>query len=918
MKRSADGNFLRATRAAALAGVACMAGFGGLAQAQESKDAAVELQKVEVTGSRLQRVDLEGPAPVTIITREEIARQGYITVTDILGDLSQNSGGEFNAGVSFFFARGSQSVDLRAFGAGRTLVLLDGRRLPVFPQGLNGTDQFVDLSSIPVALVERVEILTDGASAIYGSDAIGGVVNIITRKNIEQTTIAGRISGTSDGGGSARRLQFSTGSFDKDSSYALTAEYNRQNALQFADRDYSDSDYNFGGNGSGFGNTFVNDDGSTVVDPDCGTADSPIGTDGRLVGSRCRFDRSKYRQWIPDSEKASVYLRGERNFDFGKFYTRLGYYQATQIFNLEPNAYSGGESFAFTSNQIVPLTNFPIDPSFGGNSPGYVPSDAPNDPTPGDGMGGYFNRRLVEFGPRGGNLRTEALTGLIGLQGNWGLYNWDVGVSRNQSRVLQRTPTIISSVFDSMVSNEGLDLLQPIPEANIIRASHTQLERGVSSNILVDGTVTGPLGLTLPGGPALFAVHTDYNQEEYEDTFDNVSLNGDVFDGGTSGGGDRDYAALGLELNLPVLASLEVNLAGRYDKYIDDSETGSAFSPRISIGYRPISSLLLRASAGKSFRAPDLQRLFGGSTNGFFSVIDTPLCLAVGGDPSAENPIPECQPIQSVPGVVGANPSLEEEKGENFNLGVSWEILTGLNATVDAYHIKLKNIVDELDAQDILDKCALEGNFCGLITREPANNPVGGVLGDPNTGGSSFALISATAQNLAVQQVEGVDVSLDYAFKLSGIGNFTTGVNWSVITSLLTQTSEADPEVQEIGFSQIPKHRGNLSLDWTLSNLGVNVRGDWIGRFPGEIIVEPAKDEEYIGSWITWNTQVRYSFGKWGTARMGVDNIFDKQPSRDPTYAGGGPNVQNQWLSNLVLFSNPLGRQGYLQYEFNF
>eukprot|EP00456_Euglypha_rotunda_P022689 TRINITY_DN19063_c0_g2_i1.p1 TRINITY_DN19063_c0_g2~~TRINITY_DN19063_c0_g2_i1.p1 ORF type:complete len:579 (+),score=100.54 TRINITY_DN19063_c0_g2_i1:285-2021(+) len=558
MKLSVEGKFRLAVQSALVAGLS-LSGMTA-ARAQDELPPAAEaegasnLGTIQVTGSRLKRVDVEGPSPVTIIGKDQIDRRGYVSVADILGDLAQNSGGEFNQGVSFNFARGAQAVDLRGFGAGRTLILLDGRRLPAFPQGLGGTDSFVDLSTIPVALIDRVEVLTDGASAIYGSDAIGGVVNIITRKNVEQTTLTARASGTQDGGGSGRRLQFTTGSFDADSSYALTAEYNQQNPLWFRDRSYSDSDFNRGGLGSGFGNTFINDDGSTVVDPTCGTEDSPVGTAGVLVGTRCRFDRSKYRQFVPDTEKGSIYLSGERHMGSVTGYGRVGYYQANQIFTLEPNAYSGGESAAFTSNRIVPDSHFP-------DGPGYVADGAPNDPIPGDGMGGTFARRLVEFGPRGGKLRTEALTGLVGAKGTIGSYDWDVGLSRNEVRITQKTPTIISSVLDDMVSNEGLNLLEEIPTENLLRARHLQVESGVSRNLQTDATITGPLGFSLPGGAAQFALNVNYNQEEYEDTYDSLSLNGDVFDGGTSGGGDRDYAALGLEVNLPIMQNLELNLA---------------------------------------------------------------------------------------------------------------------------------------------------------------------------------------------------------------------------------------------------------------------------------------------------------------------------------------------------------------------
>ena len=224
--------------------------------------AADDTATIVVTGSRIKRkISKEGATPVTTITREDIDKLGYTTVEDVLGNLSSNSGGSFDAGQTFSFARGTQSVDLRGFGAGRTLVLLDGRRLPVFPQGLGGTDAFVDLSTIPASLVERVEVLLDGASAIYGSDAISGVVNIITRKDISGTELIGRYANSDEGGGSSRRFQFLQGIDAGETSIQLVGEYTKQDVLKFTDRDFSRSDFGNGGNGSGFGNTFI--DGQT-------------------------------------------------------------------------------------------------------------------------------------------------------------------------------------------------------------------------------------------------------------------------------------------------------------------------------------------------------------------------------------------------------------------------------------------------------------------------------------------------------------------------------------------------------------------------------------------------------------------------------------------------------------------------------
>lgn len=889
--------------------------------AQQATDSATQLDPIEVTGSRIKRVDAEGPTPVAIITRDQIDKLGYTSVKDVLGNLSYNSGGTFDAGQSFSFARGTQSIDLRGFGAGRTLVLMDGRRLPVFPQGLGGTDAFVDLSTIPASVIERVEVLLDGASAIYGSDAISGVVNIITRKGYVGTEASVRLDGTQDGGGARQRYQFLHGFTSGNSSVQFVGEYTKQNVLRFTDRDYSSSDFNNGGNGSSFGSSFFTDSGNVIADPNCG-AGGGIGTLGIPTATFCRFDRSKHRQWIPESDKGSFFVRFGTKINDLDSYARVGYYRGVQSVLLEPNPFSGGESSAFTSNRIVPNSNFPIDPTIGTNSPGYVPSGAPNDPNPGDGEGGYFFRRLVEFGNRGQDLTTEGMSGLVGVSGFLGDFNWDVGLAHNEVRLTGISPTVLSSVLDDQVSNQGLDLFQPIPASVIAIASHTQVERGNSRNTTLDGTLTGPLSaLQMAGGPVQFAVHADIVDESYADQFDRISAGGDVFDGGNGGGGDRRYGGLGAEFMLPVLSNLELGIAGRYDQYNDDTDTGGAFSPGLKIGYRPLDTLLLRASYGESFRAPDLQRLFGATTAGFSTVVDTPRCVAAGGSPgTAVNPAdPDdpCLPIQSVPTVVGSNPNLKEEEGQNLNLGASWEVINDLNFTFDYYEITLEDLVSELSAQQILDACGFQGTFCGQIQRDGL-----GLLGFPSSGGSNSALISAAALNLSEQEAHGYDVGINYRLALGAFGNLATELTWSHLISVKVKAEPTAPFIQQLKNDDtiiLPQDRQSLTTDWGMGPIGATLRLNRVGKYPGTQAAPVVTPDEFTKAQTMVNLQGRYDFGPLGLVRLGVDNVFDEEFSTDPTFRPGTPGVQNQYLGEATSFySNPYGRLGYVQYELKF
>lgn len=906
----------------------------------EAKGDVTQLDAIEVTGSRIKRTDFEGPSPIAIIGRQEIDKLGYTTVKDVLGNLSYNAGGSFDAGQSFSFARGTQSIDLRGFGAGRTLILLDGRRLPVFPQGLGGTNAFVDLSTIPASLIERVEILLDGASAIYGSDAISGVVNIITRKNFAGTMVTGRLSTTSGGGAGAQRLQILKGFTSGETAFQLVAEMTDQQKLLFTDRDYSSSDFLKGGNGSSFGSNFIadgadgipgTDDDEIMPDPNC---EQTLGRGGVSTPTRCRFDRSKFREWIPDSNKGSIYLRGDSKLGALDSFFRLGYYRGTQSVHLEHNPFQGGESGAFTANRIYPNSAFPdcggsellpgvpdpTDP--GAPCPGYVPDGAPNDPTGMDGQGGYFNRRLVEFGQRGQDLVTESMNGVFGLSGYWGDFNWDAGISQNVVRITAASPTVLSSVLDNEVSNNGLDLFATIPDDIVRRASHTSFEKGISRNRALDGTIGGPAYFSLPGGEVRFATHLDLVDESYSDMFDAVTTNGDVFDGGSGGGGDRKLVGLGLELNLPILDSLEAGIAGRYDKYIDDSQVGGHFSPSAKLGYRPLDSVLLRASYGQSFRAPDLQRLFGATTAGFETVIDSVACKNAGGtngtpvDPANAND--PCLPIQSVPTITGSNPDLTEETGTNMNFGASWEAMEDLNFTLDYYQIRVEDLVTSLSGQQTLDACANTGQFCENITRDPNGN----TLGTPSAGGSNQALITTRAVNVASQEIHGYDFRTSYTFRFTEWGDLRTEGNWSHLTSVKVRSTPDGPEVQQLknqDYLVVPQDRQNVTADWSISHYGATLRADRVGEYAGgQAGLNPPKDQ-FVKPFLTFGLQLRNEFATAGTLRLGIDNLFNKEMSVDPSFAPGTPGVQNQYLGESTSFySNPLGRQMYVQYEYTF
>lgn len=905
----------------ALAGLT--AGQPALAQ-ESDEEQAQELDRVRVTGSRIRRPQAEGPSPIVVITREDIDRSGFNTVQEAMDNVVQNTAGSVAQAQTFGFTPGASAPRLRGFTSGSTLVLIDGRRPPVYPLAIGAEDTFVDIASIPVSMVERIEVLTDGASAIYGSDAVAGVINIITRKDFEGLEIALRASETQDGGYDTNRVELTAGAvMGGGTSVAVTAEYYDQDMLRYTDRDWANSDIPTGRNPAEIplaafsigGASFVNFDTAEILQaPGCGTDADPIGGLGIPDNAVpiftandvwCGFDRSKFRLLFPENKLAALtgHLTHELTPDV-EFFGRANF-SFREIFNQqEPSFY--GSSAVFTPGATDDLALFPSSVT----NNGIVPAGAPNNPL-GNAGRGIFARRMVEFGPRMNDIETITWGALAGLRGslNQGFasgWQWEFGVSFNRQDVSSRRPNFILSALENEIVNNGLDLFEPVPQEVIDKIAFTATTDGRSENVTSDISITGDLPFELPGGVLAFAAHLDFERQEFEDIRDPLVIRGDAFDGGTSAAGERDHWGLGVELRIPVIESLEFGLAARFDEYADASQVGNAVSPRFTVAFRPTESLLFRGSAGESFRAPDLVDLFGGSTRGFQTVIDSPACVAQGGTPGDPNGPFVCNtPVQSVLILTQGNPGLTEEEGENFNVGVVWEVIDNLSFSLDYYNIELEGIATTPSEQFILDTCAEEGRLCDKIIRGPS-----GTLQDGR--------ILQSPANLSRQEIDGVDFSAEYSHD-SPVGDFNYSAELAFVNSLETQFDENSEPTENIDFSVLPEWRYNLRADWGLGNHGATLRANYVDELPGINCQPPDGSEECLGSdfvddyWY-FSGQYRYDFGDAGRLTFGINNLFDEEPPADRT-SNSSPFVPGIGPNSVGLFYHLQGREYYLRYE---
>ena len=868
--------------------------------AQDQEEDPAELGKVTVTGSRIKRVDIEGPSPVVIITSEEMEARGFANVSEVLDSLVQNTGGTADQSFTFGFVPATSAPDLRGFGQNASLVLMDGRRLPVYPIPQSGTQNIVDFAAIPTVQIDRIEILTDGASAIYGSDAVAGVINIITRKDYEGVNINLRTGDTTNGGYGTERVQMFAGSGSGDTRITGSFEYWHNDPIWARDRDYAASDvanprgaYSVGG--ASFVD-FVLPTDFIIQAPGCGTPSDRLGGQGIpdnlaptfTAGDLwCGFNRSEYRQLFAEQERVSAAMRVDHDItDTVSSYVRVSFTDQKTNWQLEPNFYGGAlfGSTPNTSNPITPLTAANWGWVTGANSP--------------TGNPGYFVRRLVEFGPRMTDVQNNGYGGVAGLTGTFGsrnIFDWDVGLAYNKTQINIVRPNIISSTFNEAVSN-GLDLFQPIPDSVVQSTSFLATRKSESSNTTLDATVSGDTGWEIQSRPVAFAVHGDWVSEDFTNNPDPISLLGDAFDGGSAGSGERDHWGLGVELAIPVLDTVNISAAARYDEYSDASIVGSNTSPKIGIEWRPLDTLLVRGSWGESFRAPDMQRLFGATTNAFTTVDD---------------PVTGLQ-VQSVAIRSGSNPELVPEEGTNYSVGVVFEPIEDLNLSVDWISIELENIVTALSAQNILNICGAnqDGPTCGQVTRDAQGTLQGG-------------FISSQAANLALQKYEGIDFTARYRWDTERAGTFTPSITGAWLSSLESQTTSASPVVENTGLATLPEWRLNAELAYEYRDFNATLFVMYVGEMcgvngglapeqtqcgPDEFVAE----NEFIGSYTLTNLNASYEFGDNNRVTIGLNNVFDENPADDPT------NNQWPWFYNNGGYSNPIGREWTIAYNKEF
>lgn len=869
--------------------------------------------EIVVTGSRIRRDPLAQDAPVVFVDQEAIAKTGLNSINDVLQRLPSAGGGfngKFNNSGNFGnppdgggVGAGSAEIDLRYLGSKRTLVLVDGLRF-VNAASASGVPGSVDLNAIPESMIERVEVLQDGASAIYGSDAIAGVVNIITKKSQRGLVASAQLGGYDDGDGFTQNYQISWGNgSDGPTQIVVGANFVKQDSISSADRAISRFPEPFAtaciatcSSGTPNGRFIVLGQDLTLVAP------VPAGVTPTLAD---------YRAWAGNSDRFNF---APFNFILTPLERYGGFVNLRQEFGANVNlsgklVYNRRES----KNQAAPLPLF-VGPDAGnGNLLDRITIDATNpfnpfgtlesgfnlDGTPSGNAANYafIGRRVVEGGPRRYNQTVDTWYGTGTLDGKFGLFShdwyWDINgiYGRNKAKQtmfgninaanLAQALGPVAACTGACVPFNIFGGAGSITQSMLDFVGFEQNDRSKQELWGFSANISGGL-LELPGGTLGLAIgyeHRDYSGRFDPDPVVAAGLGSDIPALPTKGSYNVDE--LYAELNAPLLADqpfadlLELNGAVRFSDY---SSSGSTTNFKGGVNWKPIPDLRLRASYSEGFRAPSIGELFG-TPSRFDQELDDP-CSNDATPPTGQVAV-NCAAHGVPPGYVqlnpqisvitGGNDELDAETSKGWNVGAVYSpsFIPRFSIEANWYRIKVKGAIQAINANTTLEQCEINNDpaACALITRTVTGQIVN---------------IQGLLQNIAGIDTEGLDVNLLYRAD-TGFGNFGFTWNNSFLFDYDIEVPSADgtTKISREGTEQgspdqaFPKWKSTGIIDWNLENFGGSVTGRYIKG------VTESQNGNKMGSRFYVDMQLRWispDFARNFEFAIGANNLLDKDP----------------------------------------
>lgn len=877
--------------AAAFGGLAALATLPAPASAQQ------RLDRVEITGSNIRRTDTETVAPVEIISREEIERTGKPTVAEVLRSIPSNTGGAYNESFSNSFAPGAAGIALRGLGQKTTLVLINGRRVAGYGFAQNLQDTFVDLNSIPSSAVERIEILKDGASAIYGSDAIAGVVNVILRRDFRGVEAAAAV-GTSEGKNDYRASV--TGGFgdlgaNKFNVFGVLDFYKREELL-FSDTKFMESrDFRGRDGGRNFqsltaGGTWFGAPGSPnpnlrraisecaqlggfVLDYAGAVAaglilDTPTNnTNFNLPGNTwCAFDFNKELSALPGTQRIGLLTRATADLSPRvQGYAELGFSRVETEQTFTPPFFAGTTGLQQTPQGLRPFTyNITFAPGVAGNPLG---------------QNARFSGNLHALGTRDLEITSDSYRGLVGAKYGFGSWDLDSAVGYSKNEVEQMNIRRITLSGTSAVFNVPTTPQPPVPVSNAsscnLDAPSTTLaacsamlinfpRKATSELTFVDTKANTELG-QLPGGPVGLALGIEYREEKINDRPDPRAAAGDILGQGiTATNGSRNNVAGFVEFALPLTRALEAQVAARDDYY---SDFGNALTPKFGLKLRPSDAVLLRANWGRGFRAPTLPEI-SPSVATFFTQVNDPFTGASG--------------VQ-ISGVFAGNPNLKPERSRSSTFGIVLAPTADFNVALDFYQITWSDIVGSDSFQSIVN-----GDAASRLAGGPGDPRV---IRDPIT--NAIVTVLSNYRNLSRTETEGTDVDVRNTIRTTW-GRFTQRLNATYVKKF--EEEGEDFAGTNGGTNTYPRLKGFLDLGWEYGSWLVQARANYIHRYeqlllagsfftPQDPRFQTGTYPRKVPSYTTVDLYARWSVTPKLEVSGSVINVTDETPPYDPGFS---------------------------------
>ena len=842
----------------------------------------------QTTGSHIRQIDVETAAPVDVLDLEYIQSTGAMSVGEVIQNLPAIMGNALSTRISNG-GDGTANATMRGLPASNVLVLIDGRRATNF----GNAGSYVDLNTIPLSAVYRIEVLKDGASAIYGSDAIAGVINVITRK--EYDGVEGQLyyGATSRGDGNTGDVTLMVGKDYEKGNFVLTGELYNQDEIWSRDRDISrDADTTADGEEFGVFQRSSAPPSSFIFHPTRGPLTLKDGlSQGRSPSDYRAFndntDRYNFREEtvsLVPSKRGSVFFTGDYDLS-----PSLNVFTQAWYINTESESTSASTPlFAAFENRPIPVS---------ANNP-YNPFGIQIDD---------IRRRFLELGPRVEDINADNTRVVVGLEGNsinfdWDLsYTWHKDERETDNSGGMNLTRLISALGDPAVAPPGtvpLNLFgdgrqNSITQDQLDYVATTTTTTGESSlkDLLFNASTLTPW--ELQGGAVGLAFGLEYREEAGEYNPDPQVAAGDTvgFTNFEPTRGDRDVKEAYIEAIFPLLGDvpgaqeLNLQLAARYSDY---SDFGTNTSPKAGATWRINEQVMLRSTYSEGFRAPSIDELYLGQEESF-DILADPLQ-------------PPTDTRTQFRTVTGGNPDLEPETSDSFTAGLVLQpaALEGFSMTLDYYRIDQENVVDS-NPQFILDENARSGAFADRVVRNAKGE---------------LEVLNASLINIGARQVRGTDFSFNYNLPTEKAGTWRFALAGTYLDSWREQRLPNQPfeerkgtyiDDSQDGPGGLPEWKGFFSTLWDLNNWSASYRINYVDSYTEistlDLIFTGEEREHTIDSFVTHDVQGSYTFAGDLRVSLGIDNLWDEMPSRSFEAFNDGYDGHNSNLAGRFLYA---------------